>query len=147
MTLEINQINRAQFNYLRDVQTRWADNDIFGHVNNVVYYSYFDTVANNFLIEEGGFNPQQDDVIGYVVHSQCSYLKGFSHPATLTAGFLVEKLGNSSVTYGIALFVNDETKPSAYGTFTHVFVNRLSERPVAIPDNLRIALQAHLNSN
>ncbi len=142
--LDATQITKSSFKYLKPVQTRWADNDIFGHVNNVVYYSYFDTVANNFLIEEGGFNPLTDNTIGYVVHSQCSYLKGFSHPVRLTAGFMVEKLGNSSVTYGIGLFKNDDDKPSAYGTFTHVFVDRNTERPVAIPEQLREALSAHV---
>lgn len=136
--------SRSQFSHFEAINTRWADNDIFGHVNNVVYYSYFDTVANNFLIEVGGFNPKTDEIVGYVVHSQCSYYKGFSHPATINAGFLVEKLGNSSVTYGIGLFVGDDDEPAAYGTFTHVFVNRVTERPVPIPELLRSALQEQL---
>jgi len=137
----------SEFRYFRELETRWADNDMFGHVNNVVYYSYFDTVANNFLIEEGGFAPQDDPVIGYVVNSSCSYFKGVAHPCTLRAGFRVEKLGNSSVTYGIALFTLSNSTPVAYGTFTHVFVDRVTETSTPIPTTIRTALEAYLHSN
>jgi len=136
-----------QFKYIASLETRWADNDLFGHVNNVVYYSYFDTVANNFLMQEGGFKPHTDPVIGYVVNSSCNYYKGVAHPCRLRAGFRVEKLGNSSVTYGIALFTEAEDAAIAYGTFTHVFVDRATERPTPIPETIRSALAAHQHSN
>jgi acyl-CoA thioester hydrolase len=133
---------RKDYSYFLALPTRWRDNDLYGHINNVVYYEYFDTVANHFLIHEGGLDIQGGDVIGYIVNSSCNYLKGAAFPAELSGGFRVNRLGNSSVEYGIGVF-QDETL-LAHGTFTHVFVNRDDERPTPIPDGIRNALQKQL---
>ena len=132
---------RESYAYHLPITTRWMDNDIYGHVNNVNYYSYFDTVANSFLIEKGGLDIHEGDVIGYVVHSQCNYLRPISFPEKIEGGFRVIKLGNSSVTYGIAIFKGGQELACAHGIFTHVFVDRSNERPVSIPQRLRAALE------
>ncbi len=136
--------NKSNYVFFNQISTRWADNDIYGHVNNVTYYSYFDTVANNFLIEQGGLDIQQADVVGFVVSSNCEYLAPIAHPATINAGFRVNRLGTSSVEYGIGIFANDSEEAAAYGTFTHVFVNRKSNKASPIPDALRTALESAL---
>ncbi len=133
---------RESFAWFTPVTTRWMDNDVYGHVNNAVYYAYFDTVANSYLIEKGALNIQHSETIGYVVHSQCHYLRPVVFPDSLDGGFCVNKLGNSSVEYGIGLFLKDQPEPAAYGTFTHVFVSRETERPVPIQGALREALIA-----
>lgn len=130
------------YGYFVDLPTRWRDNDVYGHINNVVYYEYFDTVANRFLILEGGLDIQAGAVIGYIVNSSCNYLKGAAFPAQLRGGFRVNRLGNSSVEYGIGIF--QEQTLLAHGTFTHVFVGRDDERPTPIPEQLRQALQKQL---
>ncbi|HEX4880455.1 MAG TPA: thioesterase family protein [Limnobacter sp.] len=121
------------------VQTRWHDNDIYGHVNNVVYYSYFDSVVNRFLIEQGGLNIHAGEVVGFVVESQCRYLKPLAYPEPITAGLRVGKLGNSSVRYELALF-NARQELCANGYFVHVFVNKATNAPTPIPDSIRHAL-------
>lgn len=118
------------------------DNDVFGHVNNVTYYSYFDTAANDFLIREGQFDFQSSDVVGFVVASSCEYYKPIAHPDTLALGVRVNRLGRSSVEYGIAVFRHEDEEAAAVGRFTHVFVSRASQRSVPIPDTLRAALDA-----
>ncbi len=118
------------------------DNDLFGHVNNVLYYSYFDTVVNLYLIEKGGFDIQSAPVVGYVVNSECSYLSPVSYPDALCAGLRVDKIGTSSVHYGLAVFRNEELVASAYGHFVHVFVSRESNKPVPIPPQIRAALES-----
>ena len=120
--------------------TRWADADMFGHVNNVKYYEYFDTGANQYLIEEGGFEPNNTSIVGFVVNSQCSYHSPILHPSKLEIGFSVNRIGNSSVEYALAVFVEGSETPSASGTFTHVFVNRENDKPTPIPDRIRMAL-------
>lgn len=117
------------------------DNNFYGHVNNVHYYSYFNAVANTFLIEQGGLDLHAADVIGYIVHSQCGYLGPIAYPDKIEGGFRVIKLGNSFVTYGIAIFREGQESACARDTFTHVFVDRKTERPVPIPDSLCQALQ------
>jgi len=121
--------------------TRWSDNDIYGHVNNVVYYSYFDTVANRYLIEEGDMDIADSSIVGYVVSSDCQYLSPITYPEAIEAGVRVEKLGNSSVQYGIGIFREGEDTPAAFGHFVHVFVERAANKSVPIPAKLRIALQ------
>ena len=106
---------RANYPYFTDITTRWMDNDIYGHVNNVVYYSYFDSVANKYLIEEGGLDIQQAEVIGFVVASACEYKSPIAYPEPIEAGFRVNKLGNSSVEYGIAIFQQGQPTASAVG--------------------------------
>ncbi|HEX5144708.1 MAG TPA: thioesterase family protein [Mycobacterium sp.] len=117
------------------------DNDVYGHVNNVTYYSYFDTVANHYLITEGGLDIHDTPVIGLVVESACSYRAPLAYPDQLRAGLRVDRLSNRSVTYGIAIFRDGDEEPAAHGHFVHVFVDRETRRAVAIPDSIRAALQ------
>ena len=119
--------------------TRWADNDIYGHINNVTYYAYFDSIANLYLIREGGLDIH-GDVIGLVVESRCQFKAPLAYPDELIGGMRVAKLGNSSVTYELAVAKRDSDVIAAEATFTHVFVNRVTRRPTPIPDPLRAAL-------
>jgi acyl-CoA thioester hydrolase len=134
---DIAQVRRADFTVLRVVPTRWIDNDHYGHVNNVVYYSYFDTAVNGFLIEATGTDIRELPAIGIVAESGCQYLKTVSFPDTIHAGLSVERLGTSSVIYRIALFRNDEDAPCAAGRFVHVYVDRDTRRPVPVPAAIR----------
>ena len=137
---------REDYRWFLPITTRWMDNDVYGHVNNVVYYSWFDTIANTFLIREGGLDIDKGDTIGYIVHSECSYKSALAFPEPVEGGFRVNRLGNSSVQYGISLYKQGEDQASAWGTFTHVFVDRESERPAAISGRLRDALKSVLVS-
>ncbi|MDX1802709.1 MAG: thioesterase family protein [Alcanivorax sp.] len=132
---------REQYGYLCPVDSRWRDNDIYGHINNVVYYSYFDSTINRYLIEQGGLDIHQGETIAYVVSSGCDYLEAAAYPEPLQVGMKVEKLGNSSVRYGLALF-GEHGPARAVGFVVHVFVDRESGRPVPIPGPLREALSA-----
>ena len=132
---------RNDYGYFVPLTTRWHDNDIYGHVNNVVYYSYFDTTANSFLINEGGLDIHMSDVIGVVVSSHCDFFSSIAYPDELEGGLRVGKLGNSSVTYELAIFKRGESSAVAAGSFTHVFVERETQRPTPIPDRIRGALQ------
>jgi len=131
---------RGEFPVLRTITTRWMDNDHYGHVNNVVYYSYFDTAVNGFLIEASGTDIRELPAIGIVAETSCRFLRELSFPDTIHAGLALERLGNSSVVYRIGLFRNDETAPAALGRFVHVYVDATSRRPVAIPEMIRHAL-------
>ena len=133
---------RKQYHALFPMGTRWMDNDIYGHVNNVTYYSYFDTAANQFLIEQAGLDIQSAKVVGFVVASQCEYLMPIAHPQQLEIGFRVNRLGRSSVEYGMAVFVAGEDNAAAHGTFTHVFVDRERGKSVPIPEKIKAALHA-----
>ncbi|MFK8019389.1 MAG: acyl-CoA thioesterase [Pseudomonadales bacterium] len=133
---------RTEYNWFTDISTRWMDNDIYGHINNVVYYSYFDSIANKFLIEEGGLDIHNASTVGFVVASSCQYLSPLAYPMALEGGFRVNKLGNSSVEYGLAIFEQGRTEASAHGTFTHVFVEQASNKSTAIPARIRSALEA-----
>lgn len=132
---------RSHYGYFLDLTTRWMDNDIYGHVNNVTYYSYFDTVANQYLIEYADLNIRTAEVIGFVVASSCQYTSPIAFPELLQGALRVEKLGRSSVQYGLAIFKQGEPLASAYGTFTHVFVDRATSRSVPIPTRIRQALE------
>lgn len=134
---------RDDYPHFVEITTRWMDNDVYGHINNVTYYSYFDTAANRYLIEAGGLDIHRGPVFGVVVESGCRYHAPVAFPDRITAGLRVDRLGNRSVTYGIGIFRADEDTASAHGHFVHVFVERHSRRPVAIPDSVRTAL-AHL---
>lgn len=135
------QPHRAQdYPYFVPVTTRWMDNDVYGHVNNVTYYSYFDTAANDYLIREGGLDIHHGAVIGLVVESNCRYFAPLEYPQTLRVGVRVDKLGSRSVTYGIAIFVEGSDTAAAQGQFVHVFVDRETRRPATIPEPLRQAL-------
>lgn len=129
-----------RYPYVMPITTRWMDNDVYGHVNNVTYYSYFDTVANHFLIHHGGLDIEHGDVIGLVVESRCHYRAPVAYPQALRAGLRVDKLGNRSVVYGLAVFRDDAPEAVAHGYNVHVFVDRATRRSVAIPPRLREAL-------
>ena len=131
---------RSDYLHYLSIATRWMDNDIYGHVNNVVYYSYFDTVINEYLIRAGGLDIHAGDVVGYAVESTCRFHRSFSFPETIDAGLRVGHLGNSSVRYEIGLFRQDETKPAATGNFVHVFVDRKTDKPTTIPAAIRACL-------
>lgn len=131
---------RGEYGWFTPLTTRWSDNDIYGHVNNVVYYSYFDSIANRYLIEEGGLDIHDGSTVGLVVNSGCSYHAPIAYPQSLDGALRVDRLGNSSVQYGIAIFVSGDDVACANGTFTHVFVDRASNRPVPIPEPMRAAL-------
>jgi acyl-CoA thioester hydrolase len=133
--------SRADYRYFLPVTTRWKDNDVYGHVNNVEYYSYFDTVINSFLIAEGGLDIHRGGVIGVCAESHCRFLGEFAFPETIDAGLRVEKLGNSSVRYGVGLFRQGRDEAAAEGWFVHVFVDRGSRRPTPVDGVLRVALQ------
>lgn len=133
---------RSDYPYLQSIATRWMDNDVYGHVNNVNYYSYFDTIVNQFLIERGGLDIHGGDTIGFIVESHCHYRSPVAFPQQLQGGVQVLKLGNSSVTYGVAIFAPEQPQAAALGSFTHVFVDRHSQRPTALPPELRSALQS-----
>lgn len=137
----ITPTQRHHYYYFNDIQTRWMDNDIYGHINNVHYYSYFDTVTNNYLIEQAGLNISTSPVVGFIVASRCQYLSPIVHPTVINAAFRVNKLGNSSVEYGLAIFKQGEEHASAWGTYTHVFVNRETNQSVSIPQQIREVLQ------
>ncbi|RLA46561.1 MAG: acyl-CoA thioesterase [Gammaproteobacteria bacterium] len=132
---------RADYKVFYPITTRWSDNDIYGHVNNVIYYSYFDTAANRYLIEEGGLDISDGRIVGYVVNSGCQYHAPITYPETIEAGLRVDRLGNSSVQYGIAIFKAGEAVAAAHGHFVHVFVEREANQSVPIPQNLRAALE------
>ena len=119
------------------IPTRWADNDVYGHINNAVYYFYFDTVVNRFLIDNGLLEIGKSETIGLVVETGCSYFAPIRFPDDIKATLRVAKLGTSSVTYEIALFKNDETAAAAQGHFVHVYVDEKTRRPVAIDDKMR----------
>lgn len=131
---------RQAYRWFCPITTRWHDNDIYGHVNNVTYYSYFDTVANTYLISAGGLDIQQGDVVGFVVNSGCNYFAPIAFPDMLEGGLRVNKLGKSSVEYGLAIFKAGENIAVAEGHFVHVFVERATNKPVAIPEQIREAL-------
>lgn len=137
---------RDAYPHFLALQTRWSDNDIYGHVNNVTYYSYFDTVVNGYLIDEGGLDIQKSGVIGIAVETMCKFKKPITYPEPIDAGLRVGKLGNSSVRYEIGIFRKDETDAAASGHFVHVFVDRVTNQPVSIPDGIRGALERILVS-
>ena len=132
---------RLRYRHFLTIPTRWMDNDTYGHVNNVTYYSYFDTAANSYLVEAGGFDPQNAPVIGVVVESMCRYQSPLAFPEILEAGLRVGKLGTSSVRYEIGIFGQGADEAAAFGHFVHVFVERLERKPVPIPAPLRGALE------
>jgi acyl-CoA thioester hydrolase len=131
---------RSAFPHFLVIPTRWMDNDVYGHVNNVVYYSFFDTAVNQFLIARDVLDIHKGEVVGFVVDSGCSYFSPIAFPDTVHAGIRVAKLGNSSVRYEIALYRNDEALPCAAGHFVHVYVERSSNRSVPIPASVRDVL-------
>lgn len=134
-------INRKDYKYFVPITTRWMDNDVYGHINNVTYYSYFDTAVNQHMIEEAGFKIEGAPIVGYVVHSNCNYVASISHPDEIEVGIRVTKMGNSSVTYGVSIFKKGKATACAFGDFVHVFVNRAENKSVPIPENIRKTLE------
>ena len=132
---------RDAYPVFRRIDTRWSDNDVYGHVNNVVYYSWFDTAVNAYLIENGGLDIHQGEVIGLVVETQCNYFAPLAFPQPVEAGIRVSRLGRSSVRYEIGLFAQDATQAAAQGHFVHVYVDRQTRRPVQLPASLKSVLE------
>ena len=132
---------RAAYRHFLSIPTRWMDNDAYGHINNVVYYSWFDTVVNEYLIRSGVLDIERGAVIGLVVETQCHYFSELAFPQAVTAGLRVARIGNSSVRYEIAIFGADDDAASAQGHFVHVYVDRATRRSVQLPSALRDALE------
>lgn len=132
---------RDDFRVFRPIPTRWADNDAYGHVNNVVYYSWFDTAVNAHLIEQGALDIERSSTIGLVVETQCQYFAPLAFPQTVEAGLRVARLGTSSVRYDIGLFAEHAPHTAAHGHFVHVYVDRDTRRPVPLPAALKRVLE------
>ncbi len=132
---------RDRYRHFLGIQTRWSDNDIYGHVNNVTYYSYFDTVVNCYLIAEGGLDIRAGAVIGVAVETMCRFKKPLTYPEAVEAGLRVGRLGTSSVRYEIGIFRDGDDEAAAWGHFVHVFIDRAGNKPVPIPAPIRKALE------
>jgi acyl-CoA thioester hydrolase len=132
---------RAHYKHFQPIATRWNDNDVYGHVNNIEYYGYFDTVINTYLIKEGGLDFLAGPVIGVCAESHCLFLQELTFPETVEAGLRVERIGKTSVRYEIGLFRSGEAGPAAQGWFVHVFVDRATRRPTPLPPEVRAALE------
>jgi acyl-CoA thioester hydrolase len=133
---------RSDYRHFSTVSTRWEDNDVYGHVNNVVYYSWFDTAVNRYLIQAGALDIHHGSVIGLVVETHCNYFAPLAFPQDIEAGLRVARIGGSSVRYQIGLFAPGQPLTAAAGHFVHVYVDRATRRPVDLPAPLRAALQA-----
>jgi len=133
---------REGYRHFMTITTRWMDNDVYGHINNVQYYSYFDTAVNRYLIDRGVLDIRHGDVIGLVVETHCNFFSSAAFPQDIEAGIRVAHLGRSSVRYEVGLFVDGREQAIAQGHFVHVYVDRASEKPINIPDNLRSVLSA-----
>ena len=141
MTAEPVLSTRDDYRYLTTIDTRWMDNDAYGHVNNVVYYSFFDTAVNRWLIERGVLDIAQSAAVGLVVETQCRYFAPLTFPDRVTAGLRIAHLGRSSVRYEIGLFRNDDVHAAAAGHFVHVYVDRATRQSVPISETVRTAMQ------
>lgn len=135
---------RSAYRVFRSIGTRWMDNDAYGHVNNVVYYSWFDTAVNAYLIEQGVLDIHQGETIGLVIETQCNYFSPLAFPQTVEAGIRVARLGASSVRYEVGLFAQGEPLTAARGHFIHVYVDKQSRRPTPLPLNLKTVLETLL---
>jgi acyl-CoA thioester hydrolase len=133
---------RGAYRIFRSIGTRWMDNDAYGHVNNVVYYSWFDTVVNAHLIEQGALDIHHGETIGLVVETQCNYFSAIEFPQQVEAGLRVAHMGQSSVRYEVGLFAQGEPLTAARGHFVHVYVDRVTRRPAALPAKLKSVLEA-----
>ena len=133
--------SRGDYAFFAPITTRWSDNDVYGHVNNVVYYSYFDSIANLYLIQSAGLKIESDNIVGFVVSSGCNYHAPVAYPERLEGGLRTNRISGSSVEYGIAIFCEGEDSAVADGFFTHVFVDRRTGKPVRIPEGIRAALE------
>ena len=138
---------RGAYAAFRPITTRWMDNDVYGHVNNVVYYSFFDTAVNGLLMDAGALDIHAGAVIGLVAETQCNYFAPIAFPQPVTAAVRVARLGRSSVRYEIALYAGDAPESAAAGHFVHVYVDRATRRPVPLPEPLRAVLQSWMVSH
>ena len=132
--------DRSDYAWWTTIDTRWSDNDMYGHVNNAVYYNYIDSVVNKYLINEGGLEPTESEQIGVVVESSCRYADSFHYPESIECGLRIVMLGNSSVKYEVGLFQPGDAEPKVWGGFVHVFVDRISRRPQRIVETMRLAM-------
>jgi acyl-CoA thioester hydrolase len=132
---------RKEFQTLIEIKPRWRDADVYGHINNAVYYEYVDTAVNEWLIAKGGMDVPHGDHVGLVVHSECQYFAPLHFPGRVLAGLSAAKIGNTSVTYRVALFEGDGTVAAALALFTHVYVDKESRRPKVLPSHFRVALE------
>lgn len=132
---------RGDYPHFLDIPTRWMDNDVYGHVNNVQYYSYFDTVINRYLIDEGRLDHLQGTVIGIAAETMCRFHRSFAYPDVVEAGLRIGRLGRSSVRYEVGLFGRGDEHARAEGHFVHVFVDRATNTPVPLPPTIRAALE------
>lgn len=139
--------SRADFRYFRSVPTRWSDNDIYGHVNNAVYYTWFDTSVNAWLIERGVLDIHAGTSVSLVAETGCRYFQSLAYPETVEIGLVVDRLGTSSVTYGVAAFREGTPFAAAQGHFVHVLVDRATQRPTPIPDAMREVLSSLQNQS
>lgn len=135
-------LTRADYRYFLEIPTRWMDNDVYGHVNNVEYYSYFDTVVNRYLIEKGGLDYLNGGTVGFVVETRCSYRRSIAFPDVVEAGIRVARIGTSSVTYEVGLFKQGQEEICAFGHFVHVYVDRATNKSAPIPEKARTAMEA-----
>jgi acyl-CoA thioester hydrolase len=131
---------RASFPHFRAIQTRWMDNDAYGHVNNVTYYSYFDTVVNHYLIGPCGLDILKSPTIALMAETGCQFRASFAYPDDIEAGLRVGRLGSSSVRWELGLFAKGEERARVHGFMVHVFVDRLTQRPVPMPERMRAAM-------
>jgi acyl-CoA thioester hydrolase len=132
---------RADYAHFLAISTRWSDNDVYGHINNVVYYSYFDTVVNEYLLRAGVLDFNEGETIGLVVETRCNFFAPVVFPEAVEAGLRVEKLGNTSVRYEVAIFTQGSDVAAAQGHFVHVYVDRVTRRPVPLPAPLVAAIK------
>ena len=130
-------LRRSDFPHCSPIETRWADNDIYAHVNNVVYYSFFDTAVNRYLVDNGVLDPRTDPVVGYVIETRCQYFRPVAFPDTVHVGVRVARIGASSVRYELAIFRNADEHPAAAGHFIHVYVDRSTGRSAPVPEAVR----------
>ncbi len=133
---------RNHFRHFLPISTRWADNDVYGHVNNVVYYQWFDTIVNEFLIAHGTLDIHAGEAIGLVVETHCNYFSSVAFPEPVTAGLCVAQLGKSSVRYEVGIFRGDDDTAAAQGHFVHVYVDRITRKPTPIPERARALLDS-----
>lgn len=132
--------SRADYRWFLTIPTRWMDNDVFAHVNNVVYYSWFDTTVARFLMDAVGINPLRSEVVGFVVETQCRYFAPTAFPDTITGALRVARIGNSSVRYELGMFRNDEDRAAAEGHFVHAYVVKATGKSTPVPEPMRAAL-------
>ena len=134
---EKKMILRDDYQKFYPLSTRWMDNDMFGHINNVVYYSFFDTAVTHFLIETGILRLKNNPIVFYVVHTSCNFITSLSSPEEIEAGIMLKKIGKTSITYGVSVFKKDAISAAAYGEFIHVLVDRNSNKATLIPEDIR----------